>query len=697
MKLSLACISVMQGLALQSSVAWTPGVGSPTAADGFTVDTANRRDTLAFYQCAYLASETYAADMAWTGNTTTWVAGDTSEVFKNHVRRRINFYRALAGLPGDITFNPTKCTKDQQAALMFARNNNAIHNPPSSWLSYTADGAEAAANSNVTLAYYGPPAINSYMQEPGGNVTAGHRRWLLYSRAKDMGTGDIPPGSSNYATNATWVIGDFKTSPTPTFVKWPNAGYSPITLMPPKWSLSYPSANFASATVTMTRDGANVPLTVVSKTDNGQGDNTIVWEPTGLPTTAATDITYQVNVSGITGASSTSHSYSVILFDPDRLNEEVTITGSATPPAFSSNHQFNAIEQADGYTLMVGKPTAATWTEGAEDSTATLITSTISSGYTLRQTTRKRTGSRAFQLTFPSQYSISDQGFSLIRNIIPTASSNLLFHQLSQATGATDTLNAQVSPDGGNQWTTVWSRTGTNGSTSQTTFQSTSVSLASYAGKIIKLRFLMKYNGGATYVGTTSIYGFFIDDISVTNATEIASPTLTTLPATATSFQLNSITAGGSLLTGTTYHLAIRPSVGLHGFPYGPLKTVVPQTPTGYDAWVANSYPTVTDGPMADPENDGLVNAVEYAFALDPLTSNSSAELPQPVAGGDSITFTFTTPVGVTGVTYGIQWSENLIDWNNITDTGIGSLHVFQINKTGKNTLFFRHRAVISP
>jgi len=116
---SLLTVTILLGT-LCDSQAWTPGIGSPSAADGLGVDTANRRDTLAFYQAMYKASENYAANMAWTGNVSTGVAGDTSAAFKNDVRRRINFYRAFVGQPGDITFNATKNVKDQKAALMFS-------------------------------------------------------------------------------------------------------------------------------------------------------------------------------------------------------------------------------------------------------------------------------------------------------------------------------------------------------------------------------------------------------------------------------------------------------------------------------------------------------------------------------------------------------------------------------------------------
>jgi hypothetical protein len=80
--------------------AWQPGSGHPGAADGFAVDTTDRRDVLAFHHAVYGASQQYAANLNWTGNISTGNAGTTSGVFKEDVRRRINYYRALGGGSG---------------------------------------------------------------------------------------------------------------------------------------------------------------------------------------------------------------------------------------------------------------------------------------------------------------------------------------------------------------------------------------------------------------------------------------------------------------------------------------------------------------------------------------------------------------------------------------------------------------------
>ncbi len=679
-------------------LAWNPGTSSPTAVQGFVVDPASRMDVLSFYHCIHTASENYPATMAWTGNVATGVPGTTSATFKDDVQRRINFFRALAELPADITFDATKSTKDQQAALMFSANNSISHTPPANWTWYTADGAQAAGSSNIAIGTYGPGSVNAYITDDGSNnIVVGHRRWLLYSRASIMGTGDIPPNGSYNSTNAIWVIGDFKAAPTPQFVAWPNKGFVPLPLVPARWSLSYPGANFGAATVTMTIGGNAAATTVISRTDNGYGDNTIVWTPTGLPATIAADVVCNVTVANISGAGvPTSVSYAVTLFDPNVLGSTVAITGSATPPTSGAVYTFNPISQADAYQLRVSAGSTAAWIEGAEDSPTPQITQNTTGSYTLRQTALKRTGTKAFQLAFPD---FTDQSFEVTREILPTASSQLQWYDRGRFASTTTTLQAEVSADNGATWTSIFSRPGVGLSSAlfDANWVSRSVSLAAYAGQLVKVRFALRQNGGSITIGTTSNYGFFIDDITTTNATELVNTTTTTLASSASSFTLNAATAGASLVTGATYYLRVRPQVGLKWFGDGPLKTVVAQAPSGYSGWVSTQYPAVTGGVNGDHDLDGIKNGAEYAMGLNPTVVNASSVLPQPTNSASAMTLTYTAPSGLTGVTYGAQSSTDMVNWTDLTDTGTGNTHTFTVSTVGESRMFIRHRIIVTP
>lgn len=100
---------------------------------------------------------------------------------------------------------------------------------------------------------------------------------------------------------------------------------------------------------------------------------------------------------------------------------------------------------------------------------------------------------------------------------------------------------------------------------------------------------------------------------------------------------------------------------------------------------------------LNDYEYDGLVNLVEYAFGLNP-TLNSAGQLPQGQIVGPNFVLSFTEPVGVTGITYGAEWSTTMAsnDWHPITDTGTPPQHTFSVPIGGNQVLLVRLK-VTSP
>ena len=664
---------------------WQPGSAFPAAADGFSVDVTNRRDVLAFHQNVYQASQNYAANLGWTGNISAGLPGTTSAAFKEDVRRRVNYYRALAGLPGDIVFNAVKSAKCQQAALMMSANNNLNHNPPTTWTFYTVGGSEAAAASNLALGYYGPAAVDGYMVDPGsGNEPVGHRRWLLYSQAREMATGDIPRSGNYNPTNSLWVIGDFKAAPPAKFVAWPNEGYVPAPVVPARWSLSYPNADFGSALVSMSLNGTNVPLTVVhrstSKTAN-YGDRTIVWEPTGLPATVTSDLAYLVTVSGIKGTGvPTSKSYTVRIFNPDILGEQIAISGSDNPPATGEVYAFNRIDQADAYQLEVASATPSSWTEGAEDNPAPRVTANISAGYQLRQSALVRTGTKAFQLAFPFTY--DDQSFTIDREILPAATSRLRYFDRARFSSLVNTLETQVSTNGGVSWTTIATRNGVNGdmgysSEWDSTWLGRDISLAAYAGQIIRIRFLLKSNS-SIFSGADSNCGFFIDDITVTDASEGA-VTHTLLAGTASSFTLDSATAGGPLVVGSTYQMRVRPKIGYRLFDFSSAKSVTvaaPSLPT-FTNWAdaleaTHGLPVgALDDPDGDYDKDGRSNLLEYAFGGSPVLANDvNARVPTSRLASGKLVLSYQVDTSLGDLALAAEACSSMGAWKTAGEAG---------------------------
>ncbi|MEO8614051.1 MAG: PQQ-dependent sugar dehydrogenase [Luteolibacter sp.] len=93
-----------------------------------------------------------------------------------------------------------------------------------------------------------------------------------------------------------------------------------------------------------------------------------------------------------------------------------------------------------------------------------------------------------------------------------------------------------------------------------------------------------------------------------------------------------------------------------------------------------------------DFDNDGLVNIIEYAFGLSPVSGGSLA-LPQPQLLAGVYGVSFIQPPGASGITYKAEWSNSLAtgSWTLIPDTGTGTNHTFNIPVGSNPRLFLRY------
>ncbi len=228
----------------------------------YAVATTNREESRNLFNSVYAAS--LGVPLGWTGNITNCSPGTTSAALKEAVLRRLNYYRAMAGLPSSTTLDATFSSKAQEAALMMSANNALSHTPPTSWSCFTVTGSNAAANANIALGSFGPTAVDGFIRDSQANNTAvGHRRWLLYPQTQLFGSGDVPAAGSFPAANAIWVFDGNFGGPRPStrdgFVAWPPPGFVPNPVVHSRWSFSFPGANFAGTTVAVTSNGiANV-------------------------------------------------------------------------------------------------------------------------------------------------------------------------------------------------------------------------------------------------------------------------------------------------------------------------------------------------------------------------------------------------------------------------------------------------------
>lgn len=539
------------------------GQAEPAADGGYVIDTTSRAAVRLFYQAVYAASNDVPS--GWTGNVGTCSAGDTTAEFKAASLRRINWHRAMAGVPASVQLDPGFNAKAQQAALLMSANGQLSHTPPDTWTCFTATASEAAGKSNLGLGRQGADAMSlGYMHDAGANNrSVGHRRWLLYPQTQLMGVGDAGTGASPGGAplaNALWVqdanIRSTRPAVRDDFVAWPPKGYIPHTAVYPRWSLSYPDADFSAATVEMTENG--VPIsTRLEVVQNGFGENTLVWIP-GSYTDAmrwakpAADTVYQVTVANVKVRGLVrTFTYSTTVFDPDQpesdaassaIDGNTRITGGET-----AQYSFAASAGATSYQWRSIGLSPFTLQDDAEAGTGRFSV-TSSAGYQVTTTDTAASGASSFHLAHTQPV---DQTLQLQGTMVATPGASLSFKSRLGLASPSQVAHVEISRDEGRSWVSVFQQAGQqNGVTSdfgESGFSTRQVSLAQFADKTFLLRFRYARPLGSYYPQATAGIGWYIDDIHLDGVDMVVSTGPATSIAT-TSFGFSTNQSGTVLL-----------------------------------------------------------------------------------------------------------------------------------------------------
>lgn len=244
-----------------------------------------KKMVLADYRDAFAASDnamgTAAFDIQPSLNKCQ--AGVLKKSRKEMVLRRLNYIRRLAGVPDSCVFTPSADKECQAAAFMMEANGTLSHAPGKTWKCYTAEGARAAASSNLSLGYGFEEALMGQVRDNGqGNEAVGHRRWILNPENISFGFGSTETAMclKVFGTQKAGILPK-GTYPDTQFVAWPSADFFPYNLCPQRWSFSLKDADFSAAGVSMWVNG--IPVKVrKEKISMGYALNTLVWVPQAI-------------------------------------------------------------------------------------------------------------------------------------------------------------------------------------------------------------------------------------------------------------------------------------------------------------------------------------------------------------------------------------------------------------------------------
>lgn len=253
------------------------------------------------------------------------------------------------------------------------------------------------------------------------------------------------------------------------------------------------------------------------------------------------------------------------------------VTGPSTAATGNtSTYTFNGVGGASGYEWQVMKITAV----GDDDAeNLTRVTPATTGSYTPRSTSVKHAGNSAYRLTHPA-VAFSSETLTYAGSFLVQADASLSFRSRLRMASQNQAAKVEVSSDNGMNWSAVYTQAGAtppgqNGLPGETSFQLRTVSLSSFAGQQVKIRFNYDFSGGSLFAGTADTFGWFVDEVKFTNMLDPSKAVITSVVAGQTEFGFTPSEPGAHLLS-------VRPRISGRSWAFGPSLAVTVELGTGF-------------------------------------------------------------------------------------------------------------------
>lgn len=300
-----------------------------------TVDRSSREEVLAMYHGSFGMQAKWAP--YWNGDFATCNYGTTKRSYQESVAARTNWWRAFVGRPNSLSYklDSLQTRLSQAGAVALEASNRLTHDIDPSFKCYSEDARIGAWSNLDPNPWTDAASVDGFFDDDGAsNVYAGHRRSLLDGNNRMLGVGSsggtleqLGRFGVNDRIGALGVrstVGILRPDPV---VAWPPAGNIPHNLLPKSDRWHYANASLKTAkgaSVSVTRDGVPVPVSVVYTTGADElNDAVVVFDlafsgTQYLATNAGhDDVRFTVTISNLTAfdGKSTTVTYDVVAFD----------------------------------------------------------------------------------------------------------------------------------------------------------------------------------------------------------------------------------------------------------------------------------------------------------------------------------------------------------------------------------------------